>query len=112
MATGLIGRGTWSHARSTQSKHCRPSQKILRAVVGEHRVASGLLQRTNPAAIKAPAPLRLTMIPTRSLDYSDRLVLVGRIRRPTWTAEKLTSATGRFCTNGENSSNLQELTET
>ena len=64
MATDLIGQGTWSHARSVHSKHCRPPHKISRAVVGEYRVASGLLQRADPATIKAPAPLRLTMLPT------------------------------------------------
>ena len=64
MATGLIGQGTWSHARSVQSKHCRPSNKISRAVVAEHRVASGPLQRANPATIKVPAHLSLTMLPT------------------------------------------------
>ena len=64
MATGLIGQGTSSHARSAQSKYCRPSYKILWDVVAEHRVASGPLQRANPAPIKAVAPLRLTMSPT------------------------------------------------
>ena len=62
MATGLIGQGTWSHARSVQSKHCRRSYKILCAVVAEQRVASGPLQRANPATINAT--LRLSLLPT------------------------------------------------
>ena len=71
MATGFIGQRTGSHARSAQSKHCRPSDKTScvvvaerRVAVAEHRVADGPLQRANPATIEAPAPLRLTMFPT------------------------------------------------